>query len=304
MSTLFIMACTRKEVLDDIDSQYFKDQLVIHSIISPGDSIFVYVGKTIPLGDSIIENAKVFDAQVTISDASGKAIELPLLKPDTPVYGISQDDFAIRAGETYTLSVSQTDYLVASASCTVPDKATPITEVQNAGTIFVEEGQTDYLVRVLWEDTDRPYVETIYAIDHYAYFNSETDSFLEEGTQYRSVGVFSDIQRVGQQYMHEDQFFKALGSNMCVSNVPSSCKRDIPEVTIIHDVNYYLITADENLAQYQFSFDFFRRNERILDSDSFLGLYRGIMPEYSNVENGLGVFGAYLRSEPYYIRLE
>lgn len=310
MFSLFILilytctGCVREEVLDDIESKYFKEQLVIQSIISPGDSVFVYVGKTIPLGDSI-EEAKVFDASITLSDGEEHSVSLPLLNSNTPVYGISQKNFPIEAGKTYILAVKHADLPAISASCTVPSVATSIDTLEYLGTTTTEENDVPYLVRAKWKNTDQPYLERIYALDHYQKYLSEDNSFLEEGTYYTNPDAFHGIQSVDSYYIYNEQFSKStfyidtfIEGGIVKYAGPSM------EAYMVHEVEYYLITPDENLAQYQSSFDFFRQNRSALEDDSFIDLYRGVIPEYSNVKNGLGVFGAYLRSEPVHIYLQ
>lgn len=306
LALVVLSACAREEVLEDIRSGYFEPQLVIHSLITPGDSVMVNVSRSRPLGDSL-QSKKVTDASVTITDGRGQAIRLPLVQEDyyTTVYGISQQYFSIQAGATYTLSVTHPELSAVEASCTVPETATPLEAVRYVGKSRVpDDGRLTYDVQVSWYDSG-PYLHRVYFSVHYITTNPEDRSILEQGMYYYGHDPFHGIEQTDSLFTYYDNAFfssKILYTDTLPDGTILSSQTI--EAPITYQLTTYLVTPDEHMARYQASQDIFAQNESELNSDSFIGLYRGIIPEYSNVRGGLGVFGAYLRSEPVYLTLE
>ncbi len=301
----FLSACAREEVLDDIQSEYFQPQLVIHSLIGPGDSILVNVGRSGPLGDSL-QATKVTNASVTITDEQGQIVQLPLVQEGyyTTVYGISQQDFSIQVGATYTLSVAHPELPAAEASCTVPETATPLKAVKYVGKSRVpDDGRFTYDVQVSWYDSG-PYLHRVYFSGEYATTNPEDGRILEQGTYQYRQDPFHGIEQVDSIFTYYDSFFSS--KRFYTDTLPNGTilSSEQIEAPTTYQLATYLVTPDEHMARYQASQEIFAQNESELNSDSFIGLYRGIIPEYSNVRGGLGVFGAYLRSEPVYLILE
>ena len=306
LTLTILSACAREEVLDDIESSYFEPQLVIHSLITPGDSILVNVGRSVPLGNAI-EVSKVTDAVVEIANEQGQVVQLPLVHEGyrTTVYGISQQDFSIQAGATYILSVTHSQLPAGEATCTVPVNATPLTSVAYVGKSAVpDDGRLTYDVQVNWYDRG-PYLHRAYFTSYYVTTNAEDGSILEQGTRYYGHDAFHGIEQNDSLFTYFYSFFSSdiYYDSDTLANGSISLGRQI-EAPITYELTTYLITPDEHMARYQESQDIFARNRDALSSDSFIELYRGVIPEYSNVQGGLGVFGAYLRSEPVYLTLE
>ena len=300
-----LSACVREEVLDDIQSDYFEQQLVIHSLISPDDSILVNVGRSGPLGDSL-QATKVTNASVTITDEQGQVVQLPLVQEGyyTTVYGISQQDFAIQAGATYTLSVTYPELPTVEASCTVPEAATPLEAVKYVGKSRIpDDGRFTYDVQVNWYDSG-PYLHRVYFSGDYTTINPEDGSILEQETYHYRQDPFHGIEKVDSLFTYYDTFFSS--DFIYPDTLPDGTTPYLEQIEAptTYQLATYLITPDEHMARYQASQEIFAQNESELSSSSFIGLYRGIIPEYSNVQGGLGVFGAYLRSEPVYLTLE
>ena len=305
LALFVLLACAREEVLDDIQSDYFEPQLVIHSLITPGDSVLINVGRSGPLGDSL-QATRVTDALVTITDGQGRAVRLPLVREDfyTTVYGISEQDFSIQAGTTYTLSVTHSELPAVEASCTVPETATPLQAVRYIGkSRFPDDGRFTYDVQVTWYDSG-PYLHRVYFSGDYTTTNPEDGRILEQGVYRYRQDPFHGIEQADSLFTYYDSFFSSkrfytdtLPNGTILSSEPI-------EAPTTYQLATYLVTPDEHMARYQASQEIFAQNESELNSGSFIGLYRGIIPEYSNVRGGLGVFGAYLRSEPVYLTLE
>ena len=304
---VIITSCVREEVLDNIKSDYFQPQLVIHSLLFPGDSVFVSVGQAVPLKDSV-QATKVTEATVILSNDHGDNIQLPLIQNNfyTTVYGISQQNFPIQAGHTYTLSVTHPTLPKVEATCTVPMVATPLTKVAHIGNSLVPgENNYQYNVQASWYDRGE-YLHRIYFTGQYEVTNSQNDTLIDKRSIYRSHNPIHGIEQVDSLFTYQDVFFQG-GSYVPLIYGSDSTYRNSNEIIstkITYHLITYLITPDEHMARYQAALDFYSQNRDALNSDSFIEFYRGIIPEYSNVRGGLGVFGAYLRSEPVNITLE
>ena len=302
---LLFSSCVREEILNDIQSDHFQSQLVIHSLISPGDSIFVSVGKSLPLGSTLI-SSKVANATVTLYNEEGNSIELSLIKDGyyTSVYGVSQKNFSIQLGSTYSLSVNHPDLPDVEANCTVPTLATSLDDVQYLGKSKIpDDDELWYDILISWYDSS-PYLHRTYTIAKYQEKHFEGKNLLEEGIYYINHDPFHGIKKTDSLFTYDNHlpsqgYYYPNSSGSPIVNL----NERIPTYTT-YELTIYLITPDEHMARYQASQDIFAQNEDALSSDSFIDLYRGIIPEYSNVKNGLGVFGAYLRSEPVYLTLE
>ena len=295
---LSLCACVREEIVDDLEGTFYKEKLVIQSILSPGDSIFVYVGKTLPYTQEVTPEAGfVFDAKVTLQNSQGTTITLPLLNPDIPVYAIAQPDFPILPGETYHLSVL-TPHNAAKATCTVPAKATEWESVNYKGT-EENEGDTYAIVQGIWKQKHpSTYLERVVVnlLSENVGEIGNSDStgqhdLTKKGELFSgNYNLDTDYNNIGHLYTVEESFFKKGGEN-------TISYWEIKEVT------FYLITPDQHLSGYTDAFDKFYYIEENLQGNELFSLYRGIIPEYTNIEGGWGVFGAYLVSQPITVKI-
>ena len=301
-----INGCVREEVLDDIQSDYFQPQLVVHALLSPGDSILVNVGQSVPLGDSV-QTSKITDATVLLSNEQGDTVHLPLVQSDfhKTIYGVSQHELPIRPGATYVLRVIQPQLSEVKAQCTLPTVATPLDRVEYMGKESIpDDDRQMHNVRVSWYDSG-PFLHRVYFVDNYQGVNPENNEVIEEGEYYYGHDPFHGIVQTGYFFTYDYNFASngVFYPDLYVSGDTEYTGEPV-DVSLVHHLTTYLITPDEHMARYQASQDIFARNRDALGSESFIELYRGIIPEYTNVEGGLGVFGAYLRSEPVYLTLE
>ncbi|MFP4096462.1 MAG: hypothetical protein ACLFUB_18415, partial [Cyclobacteriaceae bacterium] len=57
---------------------------------------------------------------------------------------------------------------------------------------------------------------------------------------------------------------------------------------------FSIVTLNQDLADYYQAYEVNHANKESLDFGLFLRLFKGVLPEYTNINGGLGVFGAYL----------
>ena len=146
-----------------------ESQLTLFSFISPQDTVIrVRVGQTRPIfsespvvtfpvmvvtdGDTIYVHAEnITTATVTISNGNTRAT-LPYRAKDL-TYTLPASQFPIRAGETYTLTVTD-GQRTAQASCTIPATQVPITSYTLDTTITSSFGlrDTSLTLTYFWKD--------------------------------------------------------------------------------------------------------------------------------------------------------
>ncbi len=260
-------SCIREEIIDDESiSKLNNEKLVIYCLLTPGDSIYAYIAKTAPFSQIADkpEDYYVLDALVELSDNNNHFTTL-VLKSDTfPLYATSQDNFKVNPSTEYNLNVSTPRGLNVHASTITPYTYSKL----NQGNVSVytiydtefEEYQLIAEVLLYWE-----------TISEYSY-----GYLLYSSTFHYDIEIIEDYFSVGNIN------YCRYGYNMFFRDSKLICD------------TLYLATTDENLANFMLSQELFLQIKEVLDGGSFLDLFRGVIPENSNIEEGVGVFGSYL----------
>ena len=136
------------ENLPDIQSK-----LVVQSFISPQSSqILVSVTESVPLfGESTATSDPIKNAVVKISDGTNE-VTIPY-ESTSNLYSIAKENFAVVAGKTYTLTVSDGKRSV-NATCKVPVKQTAAKSYV-IDTVYTNNGfdiDTTITVKMTWQD--------------------------------------------------------------------------------------------------------------------------------------------------------
>lgn len=156
-----------------------ESQLTLFAFISPQDTVIrVQVGQTRPIfsespvsysptmvvtdGDTVYVNSdNITTATVTISNGTTRAI-IPYRATDL-TYTLPASQFPIRAGETYTLTVTD-GTRSAQASCTIPVSAVPITSYSLDTNIVGAFGRRDTTLNLTFYWKDLPGQENYYRV--------------------------------------------------------------------------------------------------------------------------------------------
>ena len=265
-----INSCIREEIIDDeIISELYDEKLVVYCMLTPGDSIFAYIAKTAPFSQIADkpEDYYVFDALVELSDNNNHFTTLVLESDTFPLYVASQDNFKITPSTEYYLHVNTPGGLSAHASTISPHTYSKLKQGNVSQYIIYDTEFEEYqlIVEVLlsWETVN----DYNYGYHLYGSYSSSVNYSIEISENYYSVGDMNFCQYGYNLFYREDR--------------------------IIHDT-IYLATTDENLTNFIRSQDLFIQIKNVLDGGSFLDLFRGVIPENSNIEEGVGVFGSYL----------
>jgi len=252
--TSLLNSCVREDVIP-FKSGNTHSKLVIYSFLAPGDSVFIYVGKTQPFGQANYNNSdfKELDATVTLSATNGRSIQLKLIENKEPVYACSQKEFAIVKGETYNLLVAAENKPTVTATTTVPLNPA----------IWLNAHITDYRFIGSWKKVSST-IPTGYSVNLVDEQNHSTINTTE------GISVIGDEYTVKREVYFEENTLK------------------LKAVLITGDKNYSDFNQMNNLT-YNITENF--STSSFLD---IISGYKGVIPEAGNIVNGVGVFGSYL----------
>lgn len=247
-------SCVREDIIP-LKSDSTQSKFVIYSFLAPGDSIFVYVGKTQPFGKANYNKSdfKEFAAKVNLSATNGHSIQLKLISIKEPVYACSQKEFPIVKGETYYLKVDADNKLPVNATTTVP--------LNQA--IWLNAHIVDYRFVGSWVKANN-IIPIDYSVDIFGEQNYSTTNTTE------GISVLGDKYSVNREVYFEDNTVK------------------MKAILITGDKNYSDFSKMNNLT-YNITENF--STSSFLD---IISGYKGVIPEAGNIENGVGVFGSYL----------
>lgn len=249
-----ITSCVREEVIS-LDVENNSHKLVVLGFLTPGDSIQVYVGRSIPIGSPAIGSNEL-NASVFLSADNGEQVELKLENPNIPIYTCSQMDFPIIEGTRYKIEVSASGLQTVTSSTQVPkEKALWTSTVLSQS----NDGQGEFIGtwNALADESDVDYGVSVY-------LKSEPRDLL--------IGNESIIP-VHQTYRVQRNVY--YGNNMhavlITRTKPVGDFSKMAELTI-------------EMSSYYSGAGFF----------DIISGFKGVIPEESNILGGLGVFGAYL----------
>lgn len=266
-----LSSCVREEIIDV--QHAYEEKLVVYSIITPGDSLFVKVSKAIPFGEISYnyDQYLITEASVTIS-RDDEVIRLPLVNKEKAIYGVSQESFQVIPGGIYSLKVVA-DGKEVNAICTVP-KSEP--EWRSFDYTLVEEEDEDY--------------------EDYVHYRAEVIGTWISKTIKGGYFVFSNSKNVSDN--PGDTLFTRVLREGEVTNLDSLYQLDVSiGYSPGSSQDFYIVLMEPNHAQFKESYNIYYDLYSDTRSDEFVGVYRGIIPEFTNIDGGLGIFGAFLKSE-------
>lgn len=269
-------------------------KLVVHSFISPQDPVInVVVSESVPVfSGSDAKQGVIKDALVKISDGTNEVV-LPF-DAANELYRIGQSQFKILASKKYTLSVSYAGRQVA-AHCTVPDQ-TPAIKSYELDTLVTSNPafgrDTALTLKMHWQDikADTNYyrvtaaAEIEYSVPDPKGTNKRIRNqfnFLWDPTSGRSEWQ-SDRGLDGSLLSSPTGRALMPGFNSTKPN-DGPTKPFYPRSRLI-SITMLVYNADINYFKYH------RSLQQRLDTENPLTEPSQI---YSNIEGGLGCFGAY-----------
>jgi hypothetical protein len=259
-------SCTSEEVVNLNDMYQCKP--VVYSVISPqNDTIRVFVSRTYAFGEEFDESKLAIDnALVTIS-TNDKTIQLPF-SLSSGQYEIATNNFPIIEGQIYHLEVVLPTGEKATAETTIP-----IGNFQIDSVVTAKTGP--------FRDYDFP--------DYY-YYRFSTSVFCKICNSGNEV-ILNNNLIFGMSIDYE-----IIGDKLCIKYYKNqyAFHNEFKDDSTRH----YLYITDESLQNYENNAQFVYSFQH---PDNEFDVFKGVYPEFTNIENGYGVFSSYLRSEPFYI---
>jgi len=257
-------SCARETVIDNIAFPNVSSKSAVYCLLTPGDSVWVVV-KAVQAINSQSANGttSISGAKVTLENSTtGQQIVLRSTK-QSGYYGCSQRDFPVLPGQRYSLLVSGSNLDTMQATCQIPIRPAQI------DTITYGESYNDSFFRhrrvtITWLDVSAKN-------EPYSYFLSSR--YLYDGDTLKHTSFDNTlITRVNSQLYYNDDTID--------SGTPQT---------------YYLFTADQS------TYTFLVLAQRMNNvsggnSGDLFGSYQGIIPSFTNIKNGYGIFGAYLKT--------
>lgn len=259
------LSCSREALIDDFSFPTVPSQASIFCLLTPGDSIVAAVRAVQTINTQSANGTRpVNGSQIMLFDQStGKQTKLtPLSQPG--LYGCSQLQMPVLPGHRYRLLAVMPSKDTLQAYCQLPQQAARIDSIA-FGERYKDTFSNRRRVTLSWKDV------------------SEAD---------KTCRYF-----IVSQYMFED-------------NLLVNAYFDQPVITqmgqrlyFINDVidsklplTFYVMTAEPTL------FTFYALAQQMRDisgsgASDFFGGYTGITPTYTNIQNGYGIFGGYLKTQ-------
>ncbi len=275
------------EDVDDFSNSY-EEKLVVHSLISPKDSILsVSVQKTIPIYNS---NNILFDfvADADVYLTSGTDSLTLTYNATVNEYQGLGSAFNITPNQTYQISVITKEHSVTS-ECVIPKEINiinnldPILELKkNAdGNIF-----TYFNIDLTWDQSNA--VGTVFSTvkySIYAYQNG-VETHINNKSNLREI-TYSDND---YPQLFTDNNLTTEFSFYTVSAISPSVQKDSIRVRI-EEIKHVLLSSETHYERY---FKSLSNQNSAAGSDLTGGNpFKEPVVMYSNIKDGAGVFGAY-----------
>lgn len=295
LSALILFASCETLVTDIPEARLPKatSKLVVHCFISPQNPrIDVVVSESMPIfSKSEAHEGVIEDAVVRIADGTHE-VTIPF-DTSRQMYSISQDKFPLTASKTYSLFVSDGTRQV-SAKCTVPKNAPAIKSYQIDTTMSSNAYREDtaLTLKMSWQDipADTNYYRVKAAADiEYSVLDAKSKE-----KRLRDEFYFTWEQMSGSNEWQSDRnldgavLWSPKGKTYMPSFPPVESKDGVskpffPKWRLI-SVTMMVYNTDVNYFKYH------RSLQQRMDTENPF-TEPGVI--YSNIEGGLGCFGAY-----------
>lgn len=271
----FLLGCQSPVLVDIIDLPDASPQVVVYSMITPADSIEVQVKWANPIQAQIpLDQTGIANARVVMYHGQDSLVVPPLKQAGR--YRVSQAIFKIRAGEEYRLTVKVQGQPTLRATCRVPSSAAVFSKISVKQITYEGEWQ----VSKEWQGVAKPNEIIGYAV-------AETYTSIEVPIARSQLYDPRTIKHTNYLYFDDTMIF-------------SSSDYKYTSVTPWH---FTLITFDKNAHEFT-RMSWIMKDAQSYGEEDYLFAFRGLVPPFTNIENGLGVFGAYLttKSSNVYLR--
>jgi len=278
---LFFSSC--EKIVDNVDIPLQQPKVVVSCFISPEDTLikaFIYLSSPIFSNSNTDNYTPVNNAVVKISDYTNEAT-LAYQSMSHEYYSIGTDIFPILPGNNYRLTVSVPGYDNVEASCHVPLYANQSMQFLSFDSIQEDEYAWKYIFKT--EFTDFSGVGDFYRVSGvitsvYDYGSGAADTSWNQIYTQFDKEYLSDKLVDGQKIQSVFEYW--IGYYM---------EKEYGEKFL--SAEFFLLTTDEN----------YYRFHRSLSSYSGDDPFSEPTIVYSNINGGLGAFGAYRKSSVKFI---
>ncbi len=261
----------------NVDPPPHTDQMVVHSYLNASDSaIYIGVGKSIALLENSNDLDQLNDASIEIYQGD-QLLGAPQLRTNVEGnfynYTLQLEDALSTYGDDFEIRVNHPSFTTATATQTLPTQVKPkeLKYIDNAGlnefgertggmdVVFDDPGgeKNFYEVSVIYIDTS--YGQNFPSIEYLTSF----DPTVRDGANYGTL-IFDDTNFNGKEYTLRVQF-----------------QGERPADFIL--VNWRTLSEDQYL---------YSRSVRSFYNAQDSGPFGEPVSIYSNIENGLGIFGS------------
>lgn len=255
---IFLTSCVREEIVPYQDKGQ-KSKLVIYGFLSPGEQITVFIGKSQPFGRSSYDAADFLEpnATVVITDENGRSLSLS--RSTASIYTGPQLDFPIEKGKTYYLKVSAPSLEEITAQTTIPEFA------------------------AVWKNTTLSGPEDSY----YYPFSGTWDAITNTEPINYGVSIALGNNNISDR----------SNEGITLLNRTYSVKRDV-YLPNANSFKAILLTRDKSFGAFSRKADLNLDLIENLNNAAFTDIisgFKGVIPDAGNINNGIGVFGSYLK---------
>ncbi len=238
---------------------------MLFCFLTPSDSIQAQVRQTRSVGEVNRIGSAVSNAVVTIKNTQTGMHVLLVYSEKTQTYVCSQQQMPIVKGTEYSITVSVPDFQSLESTCRVPEDAAVFNDSVFYGPPYQEFFFQIRRVELKWDDISN-------VARQYNYFVIESYELFQNGRN-----TFG-----GNFWVHENITQEARTFFLNMETTESKTPH-----------TYSLFTTEKSV------YDFLvmeRRTRSMLEggASDFFGAYQGIIPTFTNVEGGYGIFGSYL----------
>ncbi len=278
VTSLVLFGCTK---YIEFDGETTRPKIVVNGFVSSNSPAIVHISKSL----SVIDNARltaIDNAEVNLYTGQGDFIETLELITDSTIYFSGQAGYyrgttALSSNQDYVLKVSAASYESVTATTNIPQYN--ITQSSPPDTLSVmdidyEGVRTTFTFHLVDNGLEQNY----YGIKVYGYaeggdmneiYDLQTDDIIADKTY-------------GAEILFTDNFFSGSTHNLPIKLSPY----------YYNDSNYNQIKYDSIAFVFSsYSRDFYLYKKSYASYQNVDEFFSQPVQVYSNIENGLGVFG-------------
>ena len=271
----YLCSCTSFEEIDI--KQKVELKYAAFSILYPGDSVFVTVKSLSPIGkiidsttnnDALIKTVKIYNVTTQTASILSRSINKPQL------FYLAQVNFPIIAGNAYRLEVEIQNALTLTAETIVPEVLYDSITLSNTKPYYDVAFQNYLFVLNGNFQVPNSSLESKVLIKNYEPKGKVTSSLLSGANVVKSGNLYSFKYDGYFRYEYIDPF----NSGFTDARLGIS-----------------ILSLDQNFKAFSEAYDIFQNiDDFILKGFGLAPLsgYKGIVPKYSNIKNGYGIFGS------------